>query len=138
MLKFTIRRNLTTSIDIFWKELVHQPQCLATLVFFVNGHWVKSAWNEIEEEVEIEAEETFNLMIQAYFLNGTNPLCYQANHTIVIDRETESEAGVKEELEAVQVDVGGVAALVVVLLLLSLLGLATFFIARMKRKETEK
>ena len=99
---------------------------------------MKSAWNEIEEEVEIEAEETFNLMIQAYFLNGTNPLCYQANHTIVIDRETESEAGVKEELEAVQVDVGGVAALVVVLLLLSLLGLATFFIARMKRKETEK
>ena len=99
---------------------------------------MKTDWNESEEKVQIEAHKTFNLMIQAYFLNGTNPLCYQANHTIVIDRETESEAGVKGELEAVQVDVGGVAALVVVLLLLSLLGLATFFIARMKRKETEK
>ena len=139
MLKYTISRNLTTSIDISWKELVHQPQCLVNLVFFVNGQWVKSAWSENEEEVEIETEqETFNLMVQAYFLNGTNPLCYQANHAIVIDRETESEAGVKEELEAVPVDVGGVAALVVALLLLSLLGLATFFIVRMKRKEMEK
>ena len=134
MLKYTISRNLS-SIDIFWKELLHQPQCLTTLIFFVDGHWVKTDWNESEEKVQIEAHKTFNLMIQAYFLNGTNPLCYQANHTIVIDRETE---GVKEELEAVQVDLGGVAALVVALLLLSLLGLATFFIVRMKRKEMGK
>ena len=134
MLKYTIKENLT-SVDIFWKELVHQPQCLATLVFFVDGHWVKTGWDESEEKVQIEAEKTFNLMVQAYFLNGTNPLCYQANHTIVINRETE---GVKEELEAVQVDVGGVAALVAALLLLSLLGLATFFIVRMKRKEMGK
>ena len=134
MLKYTIGQNLTT-VSIFWEELVHQPQCLANLIFFVDGNWVQNAWNESEEKVQIEAQKSLNLMVQAYFLNGTNPLCYQANHTIVIDRETE---GVKEELEAVQVDVGGVAAVVVALVLLSLLGLATFFIVRMKRKEMGK
>ena len=133
MLKYTIGQNLTT-VSIFWEELVHQPQCLANLIFFVDGNWVKKAWNESEERVQIEAQQTLNLMVQAYFLNGTNPLCYQADHTIVINSETDSE-GVKEELEAVQVDLGGLAALLVALLLLSLLGLATFFIVRMKRKE---
>ena len=137
MLKYTVGQNLTT-VSIFWEELVHQPQCLANLIFFVDGNWVKNAWLESEEKVQIEEQKTFNLMIQAYFLNGTNPLCYQADHTILINSdETESE-GVKEELEAVQVDLGGLAALVVALLLLSLLGLATFFIVRMKRKEMEK
>ena len=134
MLKYTIGQNLTT-VSIFWEELVHQPQCLANLIFFVDGNWVQNAWNESEEKAQIEAQKTFNLMIQAYFLNGTNPLCYQANRTIVINSDDTESESVKEEGEAVQVDIGGLAALVVALLLLSLLGLATFFIVRMKRKE---
>ena len=87
-LRFRILED-STGIAIEPKHLVQRPECAEKLLFFVNNRkaatWQprvhKCRNKDCSLELWLETEDTFDLKIQAFYLN-TDQKCFQANRTI--------------------------------------------------------
>ena len=69
-----------TYIELRWKMIVQDPDCVKAMEFFVDDVKAKDIWGSHNENVRIDKIGTFSLKIQVFFLkSGTSGNCYGSN-----------------------------------------------------------
>ena len=69
-----------TYIELRWKKIVQDPDCVKAMEFFVDDVKAKDIWGSHNENVRIDKIGTFSLKIQVFFLkSGTSGNCYGSN-----------------------------------------------------------
>ena len=69
-----------TYIEVQWKKIVQDPDCVKAMEFFVDDVKAKDIWGSHNENVRIDKIGTFSLKIQVFFLkSGTSGNCYGSN-----------------------------------------------------------
>ena len=87
-----------TYIELRWKMIVQDPDCVKAMEFFVDGEKEKDIWGKDKENTRIDKSGEFSLKVEVYFLShrqsgsscyGTSPgwecKCFEAKKRINVD-----------------------------------------------------
>ena len=66
-----------TYIEVQWKKIVQDPDCVKAMEFFVDDVKAKDIWGSHKENIKIDKNGQFSLKVQVFFLvSGTSGNCY--------------------------------------------------------------
>ena len=57
-----------TYIEVQWKKIVQDPDCVKAMEFFVDGVKDRDIWGKHKENIKIDKNGQFSLKVQVFFL----------------------------------------------------------------------